>query len=208
AARGVRERRVDLAEHEAGPRNAGGKIGERAPGQRRVRLAIEPKAPHQRRAVDHRQPRVYRAEDVTLENAQRLLVPSAMQLEHREMPREMAVKRCARIVFGEPALEKRGAAVVVEQLEVDVREVVAGVGVSRELLERALRQSTRLLEAIDLVIGEGERGLKPPVVAVCRGQPLQEVDTLLLAIGCAREPDGAARLVYEQRVARKLPHVL
>jgi hypothetical protein len=131
-----------------------------------------------------------------------------MQLEHRQVPREMAVERRAGVVLRQPLLEKRGAAVVVEQLEVNVRQVVAGVGVGRVLRERAIGQTPRLLEPIDLVVREGERGLKPPVVAIRGSQALQKRHTLLLAIARAGEADGAARLVDEQSVARELRDVL
>src|SRR5205807_657275 len=87
----------------------------------------------------------------------------------------------------------------------DVGEVVAGVGVARVLLERALRQPARLLEAVHLVVGEGQRRLKPPVVAVGGGQALEEDGTLLLAVAAAREADGAARLVDQEGVAREQP---
>ena len=90
----------------------------------------------------------------------------------------------------------------------DVREVVAGVGVARILRQRALGQPPRFLEPIDLVIREGQRGLEPPVVAVRRGERLEEGHPLLLAIARAREADRAAGLVDEHRVAWELRDVL
>ena len=118
------------------------------------------------------------------------------------------MKRGARVVAGEPVGQERGAGLGVQRLEVDVSEVVAGVGVARVLLQRALGQTPGLLVAVDLVVREGQRRLEPPVVAVRRGQALEKRHAVLLAVGAAGEADGAAGLVDEQRVARELRHVL
>ena len=87
-------------------------------------------------------------------------------------------------------------------------DVVAGVGVAWILRERALGEPPRLRVAAHLVIGEGEGGLEPPVLAVGGCQPLEESAAELLAIRPPREADRAARLVDEQGVARELRHVL
>ena len=71
AAAGVHQRGVDLAEDEARPRHTRGEIGERPP--RSVvpaPFAVETESPQQRRAVDHRQPRVDGADDVALEDVE------------------------------------------------------------------------------------------------------------------------------------------
>src|SRR5215470_20396777 len=93
---GVGERRVHLAEQEARTRDAGGQVGERSPGQR-VRSSIKPESPEQRGAVGHGRARIARVENVALEDLEGARVAAAMQLEHGEVPREMAMKRRAPI---------------------------------------------------------------------------------------------------------------
>ena len=139
---------------------------------------------------------------------ERPLGAAAVQLEQGQVPGEMAVERSPAVVAGQPVLQKLDAPVIVHGLEADVGDVVAGVGVARILLERALRQAPRFLEPAHLVIGEGQRGLEPPVLAVRGGQTLEKGQAELLAICAPAEADAAAGLVHEQGVARKLHHVL
>src|SRR5262249_24361241 len=158
---GVGERRMHLAEQVARTRDAGGQVGERSPGQR-VRSAIEPESPEERSAVGQGRARIGRVENVALEDLEGARVAAAMQLEHGGVPGEVAVKRGAAITALEPLLQASRAGLCVQRLEVDVGEVMNGVGVGRVLLKRALGESSRLLEAVDLVIGEAERHLIPP----------------------------------------------
>src|SRR5262249_60572366 len=101
---GVGERCVHLAEQVARTRDAGGKIGERSPGQR-VRSSIESESPEERGAVGQGRARVGRVENVALEDFEGARVAAAMQLEHGEVPGKMAVKRRAPIVALEPLLQ-------------------------------------------------------------------------------------------------------
>jgi hypothetical protein len=85
---------------------------------------------------------------------------------------------------------------------------VGGARVARVLLERRFRQPPRLREAVHLVVGERERRLEPPVVAVGGSEALEEGHPVLLAIAPAGQGDGATGLVHQHRVARELGHVL
>src|SRR6185437_7544043 len=120
----------------------------------------------------------------------------------------VAVERGAPVVARHPLVEEGGARLAVEGLERDVGEVVRRVSVPRVLLQGSLREPARLVEAVHLVIGEGERGLVPPVVTVGGGQALHERDPILLSVGGAGQGDRAAHLVHQHRVAREFLHVL
>src|SRR5262249_62071900 len=74
--------------------------------------------------------------------------------------------------------------------------------------EQALRQPPRLFETAHLVVGEAQRRMEPPVVAVRGGQTLEEGRAELLAVAPAAQADRAAGLVDEERIARELRHVL
>src|SRR6185503_3642803 len=161
-----------------------------------------------RGAVGHGGARVARGQDVALEEGERLRVAALVQREHRLVPGKVAVEVSAPVVAGHPVVQERGARLDVERLERDVGQVVGRARVARVLIERRLGQPPRLVEAVHLVIGEGERGLEPPVVAVGRGEALQESHAVLLAIAPAGQGDRAARLVDEHRVAGELLHVL
>ncbi len=88
----VGERRMHLAEHEAGARDTPGQIGEPPPRLGLGGLAGEPEPPQERRAVDHRQPRVDGAHDVAVKDLERARVAAPLQLEHRLVPGEVAVE--------------------------------------------------------------------------------------------------------------------
>ena len=196
-----------LAEEVAGPRDPRGQVGERPPRQRLVG-AVEADAPEQRGAVGHGRAGIDRAQDIALEDRERVRVAALVQREHRLVPGEMAVEGGAPVVARHPLVEERGPRVDVEGLELDVGQVVRRARVARVLLERGLRQPARLLEPVHLMVGEGERRLEPPVVPVRGRQPLEEGHPVLLAIAAAGQGDGAARLVDQHRVAREVLHVL
>src|SRR5215472_18046816 len=109
-----------------------------------------------------------------------------MQLEHGKVPGEMAMKPRVAVVALEPFLEEGRPRLCVQRLEGDVGEVVGGVGVGRILLERAFGEPSRLLEAVDLVVGEPKGRLIPPVVAVNGGEALHEGYPAGLSVGPAR----------------------
>src|SRR5262249_51275486 len=155
---------------------------ERSPGPGTARALVEVEAPEQRRAVHDDVARARGAEDIGLVDLERPALVSTLEFEERQVPGEMAVKRRAPVIAREPVLEERRATVVVRRLEIHVRDVVAGVGVAGILRERALRQPPGVVEASDLVIGECQGGLEPPVVAIRGGQALDESSPPLLAI--------------------------
>ena len=189
---------MDVAEHEAGPRDARRQLGERAPRQRRLRTPVQDEPPQERGAVDHGEARIARAHHVPVEDLERARRVSALELEERQVPDEVAVEGRAPVVVAEPVGQERRALVVAGRLEHHVGDVVAGVGVARMLGQRALGQDARLLEPSHLVVRERERGLIPPVVPVSGRQPLDERAPVLLAIRAAREADAAARLVHQR----------
>ena len=205
---GIGQRGVDLAEDEARPRHARGDLGERLPAQRALRALIEQEAPEEGRAVHHRQARIDTAEDVALVDLQRPPRPVAVQLEEREVPGQMAVIGRETVVAGEPVGEKGRAAVIVQRLEADMRDVVAGIGVGRVLRQRALGEAARLRKAALLVIDEAQRGEKPPVLPEGGRQALEEGRPVGLAVRAAAQADAAAGLIHQERVARELRHVL
>ena len=176
--------------------------GRRAAARTAALAAVEEaEPPQERRAVHHRQAGIVAAHDVALVDLERARGPAAVQLEHGEVPREVAVKGRPAVIAGQPRLEECHAAVIVHGLEADVGDIVARVGIAGILLERALGQPAGLVEAPRLVMREGQRGLKPPVVAVGRGEALEEGLAKLLAVRAPAEADGAAGLVDEERVA-------
>src|SRR5690242_19259786 len=207
AARRVGEGGVHLAEEEAGTRDLLGQVGEGAPRQR-APLRVELQPPQQRGAVGHGGAGVARGQDLALEDLHRVRVAAGVQREHRLVPGHVAVERGAPVVARHPLVEEGGARLAVEGLERDVGEVVRRVSVPRVLLQGSLREPARLVEAVHLVIGEGERGLVPPVVTVGGGQALHERDPILLSVGGAGQGDRAAHLVHQHRVAREILHVL
>ncbi len=197
-----------LAEEVAGPRDPSRDVGEGPPRQRGRARRVEAHAPEQRGAVGHGGARVARGQDVALEERERLRVAALVQREHRLVPREVAVEVGAPVVARHPVVEERGTGLDIEGLEGDVGQVVGRARVAGILVERRLGQPARLVEAVHLVIGEGERGLEPPVVPVGGSEALEEGHAVLLAIAAAGQRDGAAGLVDEHRVARELGHVL
>ena len=87
---------------------------------------------------------------------------------------------------------------------------MGGVAVARVPLERAFRSAAGFFVAEQFVVGEGNLGEEPPVIAVGGGQRFEDGELLVVAVDAAAEADEAvhaARLGEREGVTREIGEV-
>ncbi len=169
----------------------------------------DPPAPQQRRRVDERAHAGdgRRGELAVVALAHRLGVADG-QVVQRRVPGEVRAVRRGATALGDPVVEPDAAALVLAGLVHHVGLRVHGVTRGGLAEQRALGEQPGLVEAALVLPGEGEQRDVPPVVAVRRGEPVDQVPRLLLDVGDPGERDRRHRRRDGQDVARVVGDVV
>ena len=149
------------------------------------------------------------AEGVAVE-AQPAFEVAGMQFEQAEVPVEMAEQSAAAIVDRQPVAQKGDAGVALAGFVTEMGEGMRAIAIAPVPGQGPLDHRARLVVPADLRQCHPAMPLEPPILAIVRGEPVEEVGKVLLASRKPRHADQSALVggqAEHQRVARPSLHV-
>src|SRR4029453_11087001 len=136
---------------------------------------------------------------------------AAGELEERQVPRQMAVDLCLAREIRQPALQKLSPSTMITSLKEDVRHGMGTVTAVGMEFQSPLHQTPRLLMIPQFVVCKRIGTQKPPVVAICLSNALQQRKIGLQAILATTKPNHTKWsncLLEEKNIPRKFLHML